>query len=968
MTEVSLTPVVSWPREARSGGSYLISVDVQLADPGRWPYEREEYVVGCVLEGGATFDVTALGSTSLVLHRFGGTYGPVRYLAVAGELPETPSPGSNAVDLRLTLLSEGGLPFRTLHLPVTPSADDTEAAPPHEELFKPPPARPTRPEEPQPREWDFFVSYTQADRAWAEWIAWELEEAGSRVLIQAWDFAPGAQWVQEISNGVARAERLIAVLSDASLSSTYGAAEWQAAFAADPVGADRKLLTVRVEDCARPGLLSAVAGIDLFGVSEATARSRLRTMVEQAVLARAKPSVPPAFPDAGRAMPRDTRFPGALPDVWNVPARNPNFVGRESDLAALAGAMAAEARTTVTTVRGMGGVGKTQLAIEYAHRRATRYDLVWWINADDPAWIPDQFATLALRLGLAPDNAEAVRDEVHRALRQVPGWLLVFDDVDSAESIQEWVPTIPMPPGVPGHVLVTTRRSGFGMLGHVHDLDVVDRPEAVQLIRSRAPHIDEGTAGRIADEVGRLPIALEQAAAYINRTLIPPEEYLTLLATHAQALLSSGRTATLWELSFARVQAVDPAALQLLEICAYLASAPIPLDLFTAHPDCLAEPLNSKVTDPLDFNDLLALVIDHSLASRTPDGLLLHRLVQSALRWRSGEVPPAVMALLRADMSGLSADMPANWPRFAVLLPHVLEVNAGIGDSELVSSGDPESGRPAADFSWILDRTAGYLRSQGRFREALSLAERALTLIETVSGPDDPAVGSRLNTLSSILVDLGEFDRARTMAERALAIVEAVLGPEHPQVSVGLSNVAIVLRELGDIDSARALAERSLEIVEAAFGPDHPEVAIQLGSLALLLSESGEFERAVPLAERSLAIEEAAFGTLHPRTALALNSLSRILRESGEPGRALPLAERELAVEEELFGPAHPRVAVALGNLALTLRELGEPERALPLAERAVTIDEAVFGPDHPEAAPAKNILAMIRRDLVDPD
>jgi hypothetical protein len=502
-----------------------------------------------------------------------------------------------------------------------------------------------------PAEWDFFVSYTQADRSWAEWIAWELEESGHRVLVQAWDFLPGTNWVQGMQLGVTRAARMIAVLSRAYLSSVYGQAEWQAVWGTDPSGAGRKLLTVRVEDCDRPGLLGTVVGIDLFGVTEAKTRARLRAMVARAAAGRAKPGEKPPFPPAQRAIPHEARFPGAIPQVWNVPAHNPHFTGRGFALTALAQELAAAGTMTVTSVRGMGGVGKTQLANEYAHRHATNYDLVWWIAAEEPALIADQFARLATAMGLEPSqDADTVRLEVHQRLRDVPGWLLIFDNADTVDDIRGWLPPTLLAPGVPGHVLVTTRRDGFTALGRVYDLDVVDEAEAVQIMRARVPQIGDQAARQIAEELGRLPLALEQASAYITRSQLPPDDYLQLLRTRAQQLYGRGRVAsredtvaTLWTLSFDRVGQEEPAALQLLAICAHLAPVPIPLDLFTAHPDLLSAPLATKVTDPLEFTEVLATIVDYSLAKRELDGLVLHRLVQGALRLRypaEGHPPP----------------------------------------------------------------------------------------------------------------------------------------------------------------------------------------------------------------------------------------------------------------------------------------------------------------------------------------
>jgi hypothetical protein len=200
--------------------------------------------------------------------------------------------------------------------------------------------------------------------------------------------------------GTRDATRTIVVLSPAYLESVYAGAEWQAAWASDPVGADQKLLIARVAPADSLGLLSGVVGVDLFSLTEDEAKARLRSMVSAAIAGRAKPSAAPGFPGAGRAMPRPARFPGARRQVWNVPARNANFTGRRHDLEAIALGLAAGSTVTVMSIKGLGGVGKSQLVIEYAYAHATDYDVVWWINAAEPASLPDQFAALDKRLGL----------------------------------------------------------------------------------------------------------------------------------------------------------------------------------------------------------------------------------------------------------------------------------------------------------------------------------------------------------------------------------------------------------------------------------------------------------------------------------------------------------------------------------------------------------------------------------------
>lgn len=494
--------------------------------------------------------------------------------------------------------------------------------------------------------WDFFVSYTQADRAWAEWIAWILEEDDHKVLVQAWDFVPGSNWTQSMQDGVAQSTRTIAVLSAGYLESVYGGAEWLAAWSQDPDGAQRKLLPVRVENCERPGFLSGVVGIDVFGREEARAKADLRRAVANAIAGRAKPADQPGFPGRPRAITHQARFPGALPTVWKVAARNVNFTGRDDELAAIERDLSAGATLTVHSLHGLGGVGKTQLAIEYAHTRAGNYDLVWSIAAEEPATIPDQFAKLATMLGVEPaGDPDDLRDQVHSGLAGVAGWLLIFDNASEVNDIRPWLPTAPLPPGLPGHVIITTRRGGFRALGTVLDLDVIDSPAAVRVLLARAPHLGEEVAEEIAEALGRLPLALEQAAAFLDRTpTMAPSEYLRILRTSPTRVLTEGELpsrvdtiATVWNLSLERIRDEDPAALQLLDVIAYLAPESIPVDLFTRHPDRLPEPLSAAAADQFTFAKTVATLVDYSLVKSTPSGLQLHRLVQAAVRARHVE-------------------------------------------------------------------------------------------------------------------------------------------------------------------------------------------------------------------------------------------------------------------------------------------------------------------------------------------
>lgn len=836
-------------------------------------------------------------------------------------------------------------------------------------------------------QWDFFVSYARADEAWAVWVAWVLEEAGFRVLVQAWDVLPGTNWVAGMDAGVARARRTVAVLSAEYTRSMYGAAEWQAAWAADPQGTDRRLLVLRVAECERPGLLGQVMSVDLFDLSEQVARDQVVTAARRAVTGgRGKPEVPPPFPPRPRAVTQRVTFPGQLPPVWNTPGRLARFVGRESQLATLTGQLGA---TAVVALTGLGGVGKTSLAVEYAHRHASDFDVVWWVDAQQADTVPAQIGELGEALGL-PVGAKP--PEVCSELRQRGGrWLLVFDNAEDVQVVRPYRPADGR-----GRVLVTSRRPGWRSVGEAVEIAPLARAESVELLSGRVQGLDAATADQIAELLGDLALAVEQAAAYCEQTATPASTFARQLADRLDEVIEIGEVAerpgitvaTLWEFSVAQLAAQTPAALELLELLAFCGPEPVPVDLFAGRSILLGDgPLAAAAADELAWIRTVGALVAIGLAGRDTATVSVHRLVQTTTRRRTSdgrraEVLAILLWLLLTDLPDALLRSPQGWPRWRELLPHVRAVLALTPDpapgpvgavavgAETQGAETPgavpvgaqaAAGPPppdaAPELSLLCVQAGMYLREHGRPAEALPLLRRGLRVSESVCGPRHSVVGGIQNSLALVLLDLGRAQEALPLLRRALAVAEAVHGPRDPRVAIALVSLGGALQDLDRAAESLPLYERALAIDEAAYPPHHPEIGTDLNNMGILLQKLGRHQESLPLIERALAIAEAAHPADHPEIASRLNNLAWTLQHLGRPEDALPLYQRALSLAETVYSPGHPVVARRLSNLALTERTLGRTGQAVRTLRRALAIAEGAYPPDHPD-------VAILRRNL----
>jgi tetratricopeptide (TPR) repeat protein len=716
---------------------------------------------------------------------------------------------------------------------------------------------------------------------------------------------------------------------------------------------------VRVAACQPTGLLRTRTYLDLVGLAEPAAAERLLAGVSTE---RARPSGRVRFPGPTSAAPREQarRFPARRPAIFRVPPRNPHFTGRSDLLARLRRDLAETSTGAVvqaSAVHGLGGVGKTQLAIEYAHRYASDYDLVWWLPAEEPVAIGGRLAALARRLGIAEatDQAETIA-ALWDELGQRDRWLLVYDNATDPAELD-----LLRPPVGGGHLLVTSRDPAWGGIATTVRLDVLSRAEAVGFLRQRLGH-DDPALGPLAEALGDLPLALEQAAAYLEQTHTPPGTYLELLATRARELFALGRPATsertiatTWNVSLQRLHTEAPAAEDLLRLCAFLAPDDVPRTLLEGHPDLLPEPLATAIHSRVAFHQAVGALRRYSLVTTTSDTLRMHRLVQAVTRHDLApeEQKHWAVAGVRLVLAGFperAGDDADTWPMSARLLPHALTT----------TSHPPAQATDPQTTVSLLNRVGDYLWGRADYHDARQLLEQAVSVAEHRLGPDDPTTAHSYHNLAHVLADQGDLDTARRLHERALAIYEARLGPDHPTTAHSLHNLAQVLRDQGDLAYARTLYERAVAIFEARLGADHPDTAGSLNQLGELLHQQGDLIAARSMHERALAIWEAHLGGNHPTIAYCLNALAQVLHDQGDLQGARTLHERALAIDEARLGADHPYTAYCLDNLATVLHDQGDLQGARSLHERALSIREARLGGDHPYTATSLHNLALV--------
>lgn len=709
-----------------------------------------------------------------------------------------------------------------------------------------------------------------------------------------------------------------------------------------------------------------------------------------------------------------------LPQIWNVPLRrNLYFTGRQNILNLLEKTLWQDNTATLTqtqAISGLGGIGKTQTAVEYAFRYQNNYNAVLWAKADSREILTSDFMALASLLNLPeknePDQSQAVEAVKHWLIKHT-GWLLILDNIENIDLAHSFLPI-----NSNGHILLTTRTQSIGSLAQCINLEKMEPEDGALLLLRRARLIeptaslaqasatDRTQALLLAHLLDGLPLALDQAAAYIEETDCGLTGYVERYHTHQAKLLKlRGNTdlghpetvATTWSLSFEQVQKANPAAADLLRLCAFLHSDAIAEEIVANGATALEPTLEPMAEDPIELDAAIRELRKYSLVRRDPEAhaLYVHRLVQAVLKTSMDEqtqrkwAERTVLVVNHVLPADLKFEM---WPRYQRYLPHAQVCATYIEQWQFKSSAA----------SRLLAMTGSYLRERCFYSQAEPLLQQALAIRQQILGPEHPDTAQSLNSLALLyqeqgkyaeaeilhqqaltiwtqtleptdltLVDglenlatlyflQGKYDQDIEILQRVLAIREQVLGPLHASVAFTLNSIASVFTDQDNYTLAEQYGKRSLAIIEQTIGLEHPETAPVFNNLAVLYTEMGKYEQAEQWHRKALAIREQALGPDHHLVSLSLSNLGYTCYMQGKYIQAEPLYLRALAIDERNFGSEHPDVAITLDNLGALYREQGKYEQSQTIHLRALAIREQVFGSDHKETAYSLKNLAKL--------
>ncbi|MGW6567944.1 FxSxx-COOH system tetratricopeptide repeat protein [Streptomyces sp. NPDC054975] len=840
-----------------------------------------------------------------------------------------------------------------------------------------------------------LVVFPGYHRPWATWISQRLELNGVRATPHRWDPPREVPLEDSLSDLLLARGQVLLVLNDWFFElGPRPAGEWNDALRGFVAAHADRFAAVNLTNKPLLPATAVLEPVSLWGVGEEEAESRL--------LARL--GIEPRR--AGRRIPPGARnrYPDTPPEIWGeIPRRNPRFTGRDDLLAELQERlMDAERGSAACALLGMSGIGKTQIAAEYAHRFSPDYDVVWWVNSDDRNIQRDRFAELAVELGLpvGSEPGERIR-AVREALRRGDPhgrWLIVFDGWDDIEGVNV------MLPNGPGHVLITSRNRGWGDHTDLLEVTGFERSESTAYLMRRAPHISAMEADEVAAEFGDVPLPLVQAAAWLGESGMEAPEYLRMVREGRLSTVDDSHTVdgfpnaslTSWAILINRLRRSQPQAVEILSLCASFAPGRIPLGLVRAYPQAdLPEDLRWMATDLPAWSRALDTLVNYSVLTRETRGPMntdmephqesihMHRLVHDIVsRLTDGPHREAHRKAVRTLVAEADPGNPMdsrNWPRYAELLPHLEPSGALESRNPRVQtavlnclrycyrSGEFKAGTRLAEqirASWsefvdplaqpmldLITQEGSILRSSGRFREAHALDSAVFERLRAASPRNELAELIARSAYVSDLRYLGQYTEAEELQRQLLAETQGLLGENEFMTLLARHNLGVSLRLLGRYQEAYDLDAETLARRETVLRTRHANTLNSANALAHDLRLLGRYRDALVRQEANVRLHAQVLGAQHPQTLAARSQLALCRRREGSSQQDIGAQMASLLDQiEQVHGRGHHVTLAFINNYANYLREHGDLDQARELTQEAEAGYRSLLGPAHPVA------------------
>ncbi|GIH77274.1 FxSxx-COOH system tetratricopeptide repeat protein [Planobispora longispora] len=835
---------------------------------------------------------------------------------------------------------------------------------------------------------DVHVSYAHEDRMWADWLAAVLDRQGYRVMLRGVD-------VDETADAEADAPRTLVVLSDAYVRAPRALDRWAQTTAAEAAGRG-ELIPARVSESRFPPPFGDRALTDLTRLGE---RQAAETLLK--AFGRIEEVSAADLSAVG------ARFPGSEPRVWNVSTRNAAFTGRGIVLETLRRHLTGGSTAVVLpqALYGLGGVGKTQVALEYAHRFKADYDLVWWVPSENRERINSSFEELARELDIrVGENIAEVVGAVREALRlgaPHSRWLLIFDNAGDPDELRDFFP------GGTGHVVITSRNQAWSSVAAPLEVDVFSREESLEHLSRRVPGLAAEDALQVAAALGHLPIAVEQAAAWLAETGMPAATFVEQLESETARVrvLSMKQpadyphpVAVTWNLSLSKLRENSPAAVRLLQLCAFFAPEPISMSLLYSDEMIRSLlPYDDSLREKLVLGQVIQEIGRFALA-RVDQGnntIQVHRLVQSVIRSQmSAEEQEKACHEVHVILVGArprqgEVDDPENWTRYDLIWQHLQPSRATECVEEetrqlltdrvryLWKRGDFDSALTLGDLLagyWeekfgledrqrlhLLFNVANVKRSQGKYQEAHDLDEWVRDMQRRVVGERHPHALMTAGGLAADLRGLGNYTRSLEMDKVTFDRWKTLYGEDHPRTLAAGHNLALSYRLVGDSRNARELDEETFRRRDRVLGPTHPYTLYSASQLARDLRELGNYRESVEILKSTLQHYRETLGENFVDTLRTAKSLAVSLRRAGEQNEAWQLA-KDTEERYRLRYPGTPDALAATLELACCESALDDKEGARDRAAAIVRIYWESLGETHPGTLIARNNLAIYLR------